>query len=87
MPRRRPGALRAEGPGSRAWVEPPPDWNHGLFARTSFLIHRVERLPGDCDIFSGVTDRALRAGSATELHDGVVEVGELACGLLDHSSG
>lgn len=60
MPRRRPGALRVEQHGPRAWECPPPDRIHGLSSCTSLAIHRVERLSADYYVYLGATDRALR---------------------------
>lgn len=60
MPRRRPGALRVEQHGPRAWEGSPPDRIHGLSARTSLAIHRVERLSADYYVYPGATDRALQ---------------------------
>lgn len=59
MPRKRPGALRAEQflRVARSW---PLDRIHGLSARTSVAIDRVERLSGDYYVYPGATDRALR---------------------------
>lgn len=59
MPRKRPGALRAQQTPRFAWSL-PPDRIHGLSARTSVAIDRVERLSGDYYIYPGATDRALR---------------------------
>ncbi|MFF4312707.1 hypothetical protein ACWDFR_27635 [Streptomyces sp. 900105755] len=60
MPRRRPGALRAERLPRAEWSPLPPERIHGLSARTSVAIDRVERLSGDYHVHPGVTDRALR---------------------------
>ncbi|GAA4888824.1 hypothetical protein ACFPM3_18755 [Streptomyces coeruleoprunus] len=61
MPRKRPGALRAaHQQRPRTWGSPPPYRIHGLSARTSLAIHRVEALSDDYYIDPGVTDRALR---------------------------
>ncbi|SFH15643.1 hypothetical protein SAMN02787118_15033 [Streptomyces mirabilis] len=60
MPRRRPGALRAQHHGPRIWEDPPPSRIHGLSAFTSLAIHRVERLSGDYYVFPGATVLALR---------------------------
>ncbi|GAQ59028.1 hypothetical protein [Streptomyces acidiscabies] len=60
MPRRRPGALRAEQRGSRAPEGPPPVRIHGISARTGLAIDRVERLSGAPDVYPGATDHALR---------------------------
>ncbi|GAA0618047.1 hypothetical protein GCM10010394_55470 [Streptomyces crystallinus] len=60
MPRRRPGALRAEQCGPRIWEDLSPDRIHGLSARASLAIHRVEWLSGDYYIYPGSTERALR---------------------------
>lgn len=60
MPRSRPGALRVERHGSRAWDDPPPDRIPGLSARTSLAIQRVERLSADYYVYPGATERALR---------------------------
>ncbi|GGZ87193.1 hypothetical protein [Streptomyces bluensis] len=59
MPRRRPGALRAEQSPRIAWSL-PPDRIHGLSTRTSVAIDQVERLSGDYYLYPGATDRALR---------------------------
>lgn len=59
MPRRRPGALRAEQSPRVAWSLPPRRI-HGLSARTSVAVDRVERLSGDYYVYPGATDRALR---------------------------
>ncbi|MFD5365801.1 hypothetical protein [Streptomyces sp. NPDC127103] len=60
MPRRRPGALRAGHPGRpRRWDKPPPGRIHGLSARTSNAIHRVEELAPSY-LYPGAVDRALR---------------------------
>ncbi|CAM5514972.1 hypothetical protein STENM223S_03177 [Streptomyces tendae] len=59
MPRKRPGALRAEQPLHVVWGL-PPERIHGLSARTSVAIDRVERLSGDYYVYPGATDRALR---------------------------
>ncbi|GHD78457.1 hypothetical protein GCM10010317_097790 [Streptomyces mirabilis] len=59
MPRKRPAALRAEQTLRVAWGL-PPDRIHGLSARTSFAIGRVERLSDDYYVYPGATDRALR---------------------------
>jgi hypothetical protein len=56
--------LRAEHHGSRVWEDPPPARIHGLSARTSLAIHRVEGLSGDYYVCPGVTDRALRRYAA-----------------------
>ncbi|MGW4288236.1 hypothetical protein ACWEIK_15015 [Streptomyces sp. NPDC004673] len=60
MPRRRPGALRVEQRGPRDQDHPPPDRTHGLSARTSLAIHRVEWLSADYYVYPGATDHALR---------------------------
>ncbi|MFD8736544.1 hypothetical protein ACFV06_16740 [Streptomyces sp. NPDC059618] len=60
MPRRRPGALRAVQHGPRAGEFPPPERIHGLSARTSLAVHRVEMLSADYYVHPGATDRALR---------------------------
>lgn len=60
MPRRRPGALRVAHYVPRVSEGPPPDRIHGLSARTSLAIHRVERLSTDYFVYHGATDRALR---------------------------
>ncbi|MFF4536111.1 hypothetical protein [Streptomyces aureus] len=60
MPRRRSGALRAQYQGPRVWEDPPPSRIHGLSARTSLAIHRVEGLSSDYYVFPGATVRALR---------------------------
>ncbi|MFK0280701.1 hypothetical protein ACIQVL_09550 [Streptomyces sp. NPDC090499] len=59
MPRRRPGALRAERLFRAGWAL-PPERIHGLSARTSTAVDRVERLSGDYYVHPGATDRALR---------------------------
>ena len=59
MPRKRPGALRAQQIPRAAWSL-PPDRIHGLSARTSVAIDRVERFSGDYYVYPGTTDRALR---------------------------
>lgn len=59
MPRKRPGALRAEQSLRVAW-DLPPARIHGLSARTSIAIARVERLSDDYYVYPGATDRALR---------------------------
>ncbi|MEV6592311.1 hypothetical protein [Streptomyces acidicola] len=59
MPRKRPGALRAQQNPRFAWSLPPARI-HGLSARTSIAIDRVERLSGDYYIYPGATERALR---------------------------
>lgn len=58
MPRRRPGALRAERSDPREG--PPPVRIDGLSTRTSLAIDRVEKLSGDYYVYVGATDRALR---------------------------
>ena len=60
MPRRRPGALRAARPPRALRWDLPPARIHGLSARTSLAIARVEGLPDDYYVYSGATDRALR---------------------------
>ncbi|MFJ4715838.1 hypothetical protein [Streptomyces sp. NPDC088785] len=60
MPRRRPGALRAEQRDRRTGEATPPDRIHGLSARTSGAIDRVERFSDDYHLHPGATDRALR---------------------------
>ncbi|MFD0355881.1 hypothetical protein ACFVHW_19415 [Streptomyces sp. NPDC127110] len=59
MPRRRPGALRAEAPSPRLWGPAPPPRIHGLSAGTSLAVHRAERLSDDF-LYPGATARALR---------------------------
>ncbi|MFF7473950.1 hypothetical protein [Streptomyces sp. NPDC008092] len=59
MPRKRPGALRAEQ-SLRAVRGLPPERIHGLSARTSVVIDRVETFSGDYYVHPGATDRALR---------------------------
>ncbi|MFE1922193.1 hypothetical protein ACFW91_06440 [Streptomyces asoensis] len=60
MPRRRPGAVRAERPASSVWGPTPPVRIHGLSARASLVIHRVEYLSRGIYLDPGATDRALR---------------------------
>lgn len=60
MPRRRPGALRAERRRSRLGEGPPPVRIHGLSTRTSLAIACVERLGDDYYVYPGATARALR---------------------------
>ncbi|MFJ3234243.1 hypothetical protein [Streptomyces sp. NPDC086787] len=59
MPRRRPGALRAEQSPRDTWHLPVLRI-HGLSIRTSAAIDRAERLSGDYFAHPGATDRALR---------------------------
>lgn len=59
MPRKRPGALRAEQ-SLRVARSLPPERIHGLSARTSAAIGRVERFSGDYYVCPGATDGALR---------------------------
>ncbi|MFD0688095.1 hypothetical protein [Actinomadura fibrosa] len=59
MPRRRPGALRADQPPrSPAW-DPPPDRIQGLSVATSVAIGQAERLSDDYYVYPGATDHAL----------------------------
>lgn len=58
MPRKRPGALRARQTPRVAWSR-PPERIHGLSARTTLAIDRVERSSHDYYIYPGVTRRAL----------------------------
>jgi hypothetical protein len=59
MPRKRPGALRADQSLRVAWGL-PPERIHGLSARTSVAIAQVERASDDYYVYPGATDRALR---------------------------
>src|SRR5690349_20075712 len=59
MPRRRPDALRAARPPRALRWDLPPARIHGLSARTSLAVARVEGLPDDYYVYSGATDRAL----------------------------
>lgn len=59
MPRKRPGALRAEQ-SLRVASGLPPARINGLSARTSIAIGRVERVSDDYYVYPGATDRALR---------------------------
>ncbi|WP_316520732.1 hypothetical protein [Kitasatospora brasiliensis] len=60
MPRKRPGAVRAEHPTPRVWGPTPPARIHGLSARAALAVLRTERLNPGYLIHPGDTDRALR---------------------------
>ncbi|MFJ3306395.1 hypothetical protein ACIPSA_25390 [Streptomyces sp. NPDC086549] len=60
MPRRRPGALRAQPRDSRAWGDFVPVRIHGISTDSTLAILRLERLSDDYFVYPGATDRALR---------------------------
>jgi hypothetical protein len=60
MPRKRPGALRAQQPIQRPVAGEVPVRIHGLSSRASLAVHRVELLSNDYYLSPGATGKALR---------------------------
>jgi hypothetical protein len=60
MPRKRPGALRAQQTIQRPVAGEFPVRIHGLSSRASLAVHRAELLSNDYYVYPGATGTALR---------------------------